>query len=333
MDIEFHYYVTYILAKKAGFSRDEAYVIAYSSQYVDDNTIIFNINKKKANAFTNYISQTMDITRPKNRLMRIYPLFHFVPGDPQARSARRRDGSLHLLNTTPGSTRGNKLINEALRTKNLYRIGIATHSFMDTWAHQNFIGYYDNFNSMEGMREKLIPNVGHADAMHQPDIPGLIWRDRRLAGTLRAVSNNLRFFTASEKVFEKYVKYQDRKAKKADIQNVWTGVKTAIEKAIGEEFTMDSSSGSKERIKRYKTITPGIPEFKPDDWFNEAVETRTRGLPDKWEVVKLFPDEHVWKDGYEGSRWYNFQAAVVDHQHFAEETCGDIFTQMEVENY
>ncbi len=332
MDIEFHYYVTYIFAQKAGFSKKDAYVIAYSSQYVDDNTIIFNINKGKANAYTNYISQTMDITKPKNRLMRIYPLFHFVPGDPLTKKARRRDGSLHLLNTTPGSTNGNKLINKALKTKNLYRIGIATHSFMDTWAHQNFIGYYDNFNSMEGLREKMTPNVGHADAMHQPDIPGLIWRDRRLAGSLRAVSNNSRFFNASEKVFEKYVKYHDRQAKKADIRNEWLKLRNAIEKAIGEEFTHDSD-GRESRIKRYRAITAGIPEFKPDEWFKQAVETRTKGVTDKWAVVKLLPDEHVWKDGHEQSRWYNFQTAVIEHQHFAEETCGDIFNQMEIENY
>ncbi len=37
MNIEFHYYITKYLALSAGFEEDEAEIIAYSSQFVDDN--------------------------------------------------------------------------------------------------------------------------------------------------------------------------------------------------------------------------------------------------------------------------------------------------------
>lgn len=37
MDIEFHYHITFILARKAGFNTKDSYIIAYSSQYTDDN--------------------------------------------------------------------------------------------------------------------------------------------------------------------------------------------------------------------------------------------------------------------------------------------------------
>ncbi len=37
MEKDFHYYVTYALANKAGFSNDDSSIIAYASQYVDDN--------------------------------------------------------------------------------------------------------------------------------------------------------------------------------------------------------------------------------------------------------------------------------------------------------
>lgn len=36
MQKDFHYDVTYIVARWAGYSEHEAYVIAYSSQFVDD---------------------------------------------------------------------------------------------------------------------------------------------------------------------------------------------------------------------------------------------------------------------------------------------------------
>ena len=74
MNSEFHYYITGILAHKAGFNEEEASIIAYSSQYVDHNTIVFTVDDYK-----NYVSQTMNILKPMKTLMRIYPIFHFTP--------------------------------------------------------------------------------------------------------------------------------------------------------------------------------------------------------------------------------------------------------------
>ncbi|MFA5822561.1 MAG: DUF6765 family protein [Thermodesulfovibrionales bacterium] len=38
MQKDFHYDMVYALAKEAGYEDNEAYIIAHSSQYVDDNT-------------------------------------------------------------------------------------------------------------------------------------------------------------------------------------------------------------------------------------------------------------------------------------------------------
>ncbi len=56
MDIEFHYYITYIVALKAGYSPHDAYLIAYSSQYSDDNTEEFEISEGTPDNYHNYIS-------------------------------------------------------------------------------------------------------------------------------------------------------------------------------------------------------------------------------------------------------------------------------------
>jgi len=50
MNIEYHFYVTYIIALQAGYSESDAFKIAYSSQYTDDNDKILEINKGKTNA-------------------------------------------------------------------------------------------------------------------------------------------------------------------------------------------------------------------------------------------------------------------------------------------
>jgi len=71
MDIEFHYYMTYIIALRAGFKADDAYAIAYSSQYTDDNDYLYEIVDDDF-PYMNHISQTMDITKPKEELLRIH---------------------------------------------------------------------------------------------------------------------------------------------------------------------------------------------------------------------------------------------------------------------
>jgi predicted GNAT family acetyltransferase len=37
MDIEFHYYMTHLIALRAGFKPDDAFVIACASQHTDEN--------------------------------------------------------------------------------------------------------------------------------------------------------------------------------------------------------------------------------------------------------------------------------------------------------
>ena len=82
MNIEFHYYLTKYLALEAGFDDSEAEIIAYSSQYVDDNSTQYKIELPDGSEYENYITQTKNILRPRKQLMRIYLLFHFLPGNP-----------------------------------------------------------------------------------------------------------------------------------------------------------------------------------------------------------------------------------------------------------
>jgi len=93
MDAEFHYHITWLIAARAGLPPEDVEILSTASQYTDDNDIIFEIDKDRPTAYRNYISQTMNILKPKARLIRIYPIFHFIPGDPMAESPWRRDGT------------------------------------------------------------------------------------------------------------------------------------------------------------------------------------------------------------------------------------------------
>ena len=157
MDTEFHYYWMYLIASKAGYPADEAYVIAYSSQHVDHNNAVFTINEGEASQYCNYISQTMNILKPKHKLFRIYPVFHFFPGEPQDRRAWRKDGKMHWLTTPPNSENADRMLEAALATEDLYRIGIACHAFADSWAHQNVTGYYEEYKAIiENLLDKIL---------------------------------------------------------------------------------------------------------------------------------------------------------------------------------
>ena len=50
MNIEFHYHITRLIAARAGFPPEDADIIAFSSQYVDDNSMIFEIDKEMPTA-------------------------------------------------------------------------------------------------------------------------------------------------------------------------------------------------------------------------------------------------------------------------------------------
>lgn len=340
MNIEFHYYMVYLLAKRSGFNDEESYVTAYSSQYVDHNTARIKI-KGEDGEYKNYISQTIDITKPKKKLMRIYPCFHFIPGDYDCDSAKRKDGKLHVLNTTPGSKNANVLMDEALSTKDLFRIGVCTHCYADTWAHQNFAGYFDYFNARGGVLETLTPNIGHADAQTQPDIPGLVWEDEGLISANREIHNNKRLIEAAESIFKKFKAYINPKQAKNKVEEEWRAIKTELENAVGDEFR-DKDQRKKERIASYKKLLKNsLADFKDYDknaWFDEAIRTKVVGWKDRknWgplNKINIFPDKYYKKSGFESSHWYKFQEAIKEHQRFANKLYSELYYQLEVEEY
>ncbi|MBI4686644.1 MAG: hypothetical protein HY756_02530 [Nitrospirae bacterium] len=327
MDKEYHYYITFIIALRAGFKKDEAYKIAYSSQYTDDNDTPYEINEGQDDAYENYISQTENITKPQEERLRIYTIFHFMPGTPDEIwrvSLDRKDGKLHLLNTIPNNQNAAALLRDALKSGNFYWIGIATHMFADTFAHQNFVGFKDEFNAMEGFLEGLLPNIGHAEAKYQPDIPNLRWKDERLTSKYKARHNRSIFLEATGCIFDQYCSLtkppQPEALKKALLDDIGN--------AIGKEADKDTNALRSQRQKRYKgLLKKNYVEYKKKSWFNEAIRYERDPL-----TVGVSNTEALlfWKEGFKNSDWYLFQEAVKEHQRKAKEILNPTFERMEV---
>lgn len=307
MDTEYHYWITGLIAKRSGFSEVEAGTIAHASEFVDYNMKSYTVldHRGDSSGYSNDISQTMDISKPRSERLHIYPLFHFIPGDPNADTARRKDGKTHLLNTTPDNAFANTIIDAALSGQMcgaetdqlLHSIGIATHAYVDTWAHQNFVGIKDDFNQI-GF--DLKPNIGHADAGHQPDIPCLIWGDERLADDI--VNNKERFMQASEALFAKYCAFNEGRSCSPECS--WDVMAKELTEILGPAHKMDSVQlNLYKRHQRYEEKMAFLKEFDPYEWFNLAIDKEANSC--------------LWREGKEQSDWYRFQEAVKKHHHFA----------------
>ncbi|WP_375754117.1 DUF6765 family protein [Vibrio sp. HN007] len=75
---------------------------------------------------------------------------------------------------------------------------MSTHAFVDTWAHQNFVGWYDYFNNI-GLGIKL--DIGHADGEHHPDRVCHNWEDNRQIDSV--VNNHSRFTSLAGALYRK----------------------------------------------------------------------------------------------------------------------------------
>lgn len=333
MDIEFHYYMTYLIALRAGFKPNDAFTMACASQYTDDNNTPYRIEGGDT-AYENLISQTEDITKPQEERLGIYPVFHFCPGTRSEvfkLSPLRRDGKFHLLSTIPDNRNARTIFDKALKSGDLYRIGIGAHMYADTFCHRDFAGWKDEFNwtrldgLVEGIWSAVGPAIGHALAMHRPDIPTLVWEDARLTSPYMQKRNKGQILAAAGNVFDFFCK--NTKQGRADaIRKRLLGDLGA---AIGKESENDSGDFKKNRLANYKDILGKyFKEYDKSEWFNAAIDQRadaqTIGTPD---AKRIF----FWKGDYRRSDWFRFQEAVKVHKAVALKVIGKTFEEMEID--
>ncbi len=296
MEKDFHYYLIYSIAKITGY--DDADIIAYASQFVDDNNEgQFSIDEQKvcfpervrAHGGYYYPIMTQSLS-PKslNQYIQkyVYVPFHFLPGDNNVVI----NGKKNKLNTTPNSRNARALLKNALKSNNPYQIGIALHTFADTWSHQNFTGLQEDWNSIYpwyNIFKSIAPNIGHAEAGHSPDVISDIWTDHRLG---KKVNNQDRAFKATREIY----KLLRNNSKKGPL---WKDVNKSYRRIIKAEsyderikeisdFLIDSNLGA-------------IPSYSKDKWIDDALDRRDT--------------EVVMKSDFERTHWYKFHQAAKIH--------------------
>lgn len=279
MNREFHYFITHLIAARAGIRGDALRILAHASQLTDDNDTVYPIRSGREVIYRNRISQTMQPLKSHRARLDVYPLFHFIPGEPDAPGAARADGLTNPFNTTPNSPNANRIIDAALATNDFYQIGIACHAYVDTWAHQNFVGFKDDFNKFSGFWDPLIPNIGHADAKTKPDQPRLVWDDERLVSP--SVNNKVRFLDAASRLYAKLKGFVSSGS--PDIEADGQSLIHDLDTAIGADAEEDEAS--EERLVGYGQLAgqdaygnTAIPEYQPKAWFKAAIKTTRRQI-------------------------------------------------------
>ncbi len=333
MNIEFHYYLTKLLALEAGFDRSESEIIAYSSQFVDDNKQQFQIETPEGEIYENYISQTYDITKPEKKLMRIYLLFHFMPGDVTSSRLHRRDGKMHVLMTSPANSHAQEIFFEMTKKDNPYALGIAAHMYSDTVSHQNFVGTFDEINALKGLWERLTPNIGHADAGYKPDIPNLIWEDPRLVPKNSLINNAERVSYAANKLYTNFLDL-------TMAENNWGEVKQKVSALFKKSITekqIRQYPGQKE--KRILLIRELLAEHNADSeydqykWFRDAIDQDVKFLDDRKIKFDPIKDKFTFKKNFMNSNWYKFQEAIKDYQKISTFKLRPILEQLEIREW
>ena len=193
MQIDFHFYSIYALARAAGFMPDNAFTIAYSSQHTDDAKYEHALNFENGGRFQQVLTAHKFLDAKalnKKTCYRIWVPFHFLPGNLGVEFYGRmvaRSGS------TIAQSLIDALLNSNPRPYILHRLGIFLHCFADSWSHQNFLGLIrENFNDVkrlnvkeltkptfksllaklkENILEYAAPKLGHAQAGSRPRHP------------------------------------------------------------------------------------------------------------------------------------------------------------------
>lgn len=338
MHIDFHHATTYVVARDAGFSHEDADIIAYAAQYVDDATSSGTINFDNR-AVYNRISSAHKMLDPRNTEElsnhHVWMAFHFLPGNGGLAAGENPDGTfIDKIVCTPNSPVAQEMVRDAILEKDrpysLHRLGVTMHVYADTWAHQGFAGVLHNVNEVENARETsksgifrkslssvlgsilddAIPPLGHGRALTFPDAPFLQWQYENGRGELIKRDNPADFIAAAEHMCIAMRRYQ-----LGDPNVAVAGLTATTRQQILDMFTGTLLEDGEDRHKEWlKAIRKGgftaCGKVDMADYFPRGNDSwKTAALGTSFDM-RLYP----YKKEFLTSHWKHFHDAVQAHR-------------------
>jgi len=258
MQIDNHFYGAYHLCRLADISPEDAYLIAYCNQFVDDCTPE-NVPPFEVGGQTVHPIYTQDYLwwGCSTAQRYIYVPYHFVPGD-----GCTIKGKKNPMAATPANEIVTSLFKKGLaRCKkkedtrlSLFRLAIAMHAFFDSFSHERFSGFREDWNGVPQPFYKfwmdIVPNIGHAEVVNAPDETSTTFEDPRDGYKRR---NYLHFAECYKRLLDLMgVHYSDLPL------NVLTGF---FDKNMDNEDRADW-------VRKYHAVSEL--DYKPELWVEEA---------------------------------------------------------------
>jgi GNAT superfamily N-acetyltransferase len=320
METDFHYYCTAVIAKAAGFDKREALTIAYASQYVDHATenkpiavgeIKFDPVRTAHNGLKAYTRSIQNL---------VYVPFHFLPEKPVI---SKKDSFI----TKSDSAFAHYLLHHAaLETDpeyRLYRLGVALHTFADTWAHEGFSGRKNIENHVEKIYVKkgfhwkkphlkrlilsILPHVGHAEASVLPDKPYLKWKYFKSIFKREEERDNQKYYLhAAQKMYQALsrVRPNSRTVK-------WNRIQEKIQEIFSFEHDSEEARCIKWREHFEEWFHPFSLKYDKNEWRKKALGTESGDV--EWDNFR--PEEFqslhfsMARD-FTSSSWVRFHQAA-----------------------
>jgi hypothetical protein len=323
MRIDFHFYTIYVLARAAGFSPDDAHVVAYSSQYTDDEVSENDIWFEGGDIFKPHITAhriydphavTTEIAKA------VWMPYHFVPGNTGT-------GDERLITRTNGPVI-KEIINEFLNTDfdiilyGLHLLGIILHAYADTFSHQDFVGIRNEMNRVDDLKisgeevpeflaYRMLPTLGHAQVGSTPDEPYREWEYWNYSGE-HEIHNHQRALDAAQFCYALLIRFLGQFPKFVSFPPVsWK----KLEGKLGDLFENNQDIEACRKAWR-EAITKAefwfVPqgrdidlEYSEREWFEAAVRKET--LPSESGQLE---DRYIKEENFDRSNFKLFNDAA-----------------------
>ena len=328
MNEEFHYYTVAVVARAAGFCHEEAVTLAYASQYVDDATESEPIRVGKTlfepvrTAYLGPFATSWSVQK------RIYIPFHFLPPHPM-------DGGPVDFVTRANSPFARALVNAAAREVGkggwLCRLGVALHTYADSWAHEGFSGRLHEENDIEDIHQlrnrrwrplgwqnvvwDFLPDIGHAEAGNLPDLAWVTWRYRKAGATTPVVRENPRLFLRAARAIYGRLRRLLRSSRPP--QSPWKALAGTVAQLLA-----DPQEEAQRRCRAWQEVYRGLfgeelPTYDRYTWRSKALAPiASRDL--EWDSFKPDDFRHLRFPGgsdFLASNWVAFHRAALRQRH------------------
>ena len=361
MQRDFHYYCIAVLGRAAGFNRDDALTIAYASQYTDDSTesdlIRLELDEGDLRfdpVRTSYAGLETIHSLAWSAQKRVWIPFHFLPPKP----FNPEESQAFSFITRPNSIFGQMLLAEAANeplenhSRRLCRIGVAVHTYADSWAHQDFSGresrqendvesiYLRNRTTnhwqklfIENLIFDALPFIGHGEAGYFPDLAFQEWKCV-VGGERQVGRDNIETFAEAARAIYDQLRPLDKTDSEPPIP--WGEIEPKIRMLLAskdrdprgvERYTLPAYRAYQEammdrRCDRWREEFGYLFEPKPDKyyydkeaWRRNAVEGDT-GWDEYSEAEWSLMLPREVKHGFWDSLWVHFHRAALRQRHF-----------------